>query len=636
MPYFDKPWRIRSQVAKTFRRWALVCVGVIAATLTNSPVFAQSVNEPDPDNIVITPESVNPTTGILAIDYKDFVMGDDNDPLKINFIRSNRNFDGNYTTSVDPFGEGWSHSYIIGAYYFADAQVGTLRDLTVILSNKQLNFYASLINGNWSYDNANPDGAQMESVVVSGVTNAVLTTSDGYKYYFPHDPDHSVYTDRGILGSPNGMSSIIASMVDKIEAPNGEVLRFFYENTQSPLGSIRLKAIRNSRGYGILFYYLNSATGGNKDPSKQLITKIVLMDKVCATFPIGCSESGSRTLNYTYQNDALRPNQYKLTSSADVLGNVTRYGYDFSSMLPGDSSYLRYHLTEIYQPQDTITPSFKITYSNWNLYPVHKAVSSITVGQVRYDYTYDNICGWNIGTTRKDPLGGTTRFTYSTVSSPEEGRCIPANGGAVTKIVDPLMRQMTFDYDYLLLKRYDSLLHRKTNPEGDYEVYEWDDRGNKTKTTKVAKPGSGLSDITESASFPTCTSTNRRTCNKPTYTIDARGARTDYEWSDVHGQPLRILGPADSAGVRPEKVFSYTAFVGAEGNTFYLKSAEVVKNDSVDTTTLNYQYDQNNVFRVIGEQVTSSSGSRRTCFSYDGYGSLQSKTEARANLAGCQ
>ncbi|ANC52534.1 hypothetical protein A4249_01860 [Brevundimonas sp. GW460-12-10-14-LB2] len=102
-------------------------------------------------------------------------------------------------------------------------------------------------------------------------------------------------------------------------------------------------------------------------------------------------------------------------------------------------------------------------------------------------------------------------------------------------------------------------MQRVTQPEGDYAELTYDGRGNVTQTTYVAKAGSGLSNLTTTASFPASCS-NPVTCNKPTSTTDARGAVTDYAWNGTHGGLESMTLPAPTPGaVRPQTRIAYAA-----------------------------------------------------------------------------
>ena len=85
----------------------------------------------------------------------------------------------------------------------------------------------------------------------------------------------------------------------------------------------------------------------------------------------------------------------------------------------------------------------------------------------------------------------------------------------------------------------------------------YDTRGNlkETRTTYGA-----MEPIATSASYPdNCD--NRKTCNQPTSTTDARGNTTNYSYDSNHGGVLTVTQPSPGVGKpRPEVRYGYTAF----------------------------------------------------------------------------
>jgi RHS repeat-associated protein len=108
-------------------------------------------------------------------------------------------------------------------------------------------------------------------------------------------------------------------------------------------------------------------------------------------------------------------------------------------------------------------------------------------------------------------------------------------------------------------------LKQVTAPEGNYTVYTYDARGNRTSETRTRKPGSTILPVsyTTSAVYP-ATCSNAKTCNKPTSTTDGRGYTTDYTWSPTHGGLTQIVLPAPTGatpygtGARPTVDITYS------------------------------------------------------------------------------
>ena len=105
-------------------------------------------------------------------------------------------------------------------------------------------------------------------------------------------------------------------------------------------------------------------------------------------------------------------------------------------------------------------------------------------------------------------------------------------------------------------------LTRVTTPEGNYTEYTLDGRGNATQVRYVAKAGSGLPNLVQSAAFPS-SCTNFVTCNQPTTTTDARGNVTNYSYDPSHGGVATVTSPAPSSGAaRPESRYTYSFVEG--------------------------------------------------------------------------
>ena len=122
--------------------------------------------------------------------------------------------------------------------------------------------------------------------------------------------------------------------------------------------------------------------------------------------------------------------------------------------------------------------------------------------------------------------------------------------GRPTSVQNPLNQTTSFTYDGSGRSK------RVTAPEGNYRELTYDARGNVTQTVAVPKSGSGLANITQSATYP-ASCTNVLTCNKPTSTTDARGKTTNYTYDATHGGVLSVTAPAAPDGTRPEVRYSY-------------------------------------------------------------------------------
>lgn len=201
-------------------------------------------------------------------------------------------------------------------------------------------------------------------------------------------------------------------------------------------------------------------------------------------------------------------------------------------------------------------------------------------------------------------------------------------------------------------------LYRKT--DGVTVEYGYDARFNLTEIIENSV-------ITLTALYPaSCDASTRKICNQPTWTRDAKGNQTDYEYDTNSGQVKRIRMPADQNGVRPEIRYEYQpkyAFykrsaAGAlqQADTpLYLLSKELkcsvatmgadgtcVANGVNDTVVTEYDYGPSGVANNLllrGKSVTANAGgamqTRRTCYRYDIYGNKIGETKPQAGLTSC-
>ena len=185
------------------------------------------------------------------------------------------------------------------------------------------------------------------------------------------------------------------------------------------------------------------------------------------------------------------------------------------------------------------TDSTIVNYSNGR-------VSSITDnGETK---TYN----WTIGSTTTVSATTGGGETQSVVSAPAVGRPSTETNGTANST--------TYLYDA------NNRVTRETRPEGDYTSFTYDARGNITETRNVAKPGSGLADIVATANFDASCS-NPAKCNKPNFTVDPKGNRTDYTYDATHGELARVQLPAaTTGGTRPEVNYVYSMLSAQASN----------------------------------------------------------------------
>ncbi len=172
--------------------------------------------------------------------------------------------------------------------------------------------------------------------------------------------------------------------------------------------------------------------------------------------------------------------------------------------------------------------------------------------------TYDS--SGRVATLSK--LGLTWSYSYAD-SGTTRTTTVTAPGSAVRTVVsDTATNRVTSSKNALNQTTsylYDAYgrLTRVTPPEGNYTAYTYDSRGNVTAVKNYNK--SGGSPITSfQASYPSSCS-NTKTCNKPEWTKDALGRRTDYTYDTTHGGVLTAKAPSPGSGIaRPQQTYSYS------------------------------------------------------------------------------
>ena len=163
--------------------------------------------------------------------------------------------------------------------------------------------------------------------------------------------------------------------------------------------------------------------------------------------------------------------------------------------------------------------------------------------------------------TVKDPSGVvlyTAQVTGDTIC--------PTGGNMLNYVQNALGNRTTYNISQTG-PNYDGLrINSVTQPEGNSVGYTYDARGNVTQVTNTPKSGSGLSTTYTYANFDT-TCANLKTCNQPNWTQDARGNKTYYTYDSTHGGVTSVTSPADSNGVTPKTVTTYTQFTAQIRNS---------------------------------------------------------------------
>ena len=405
-------------------------------------------------------------------------------------------------------------------------------------------------------------GSSSESFVASGsnwisnqAVGSTLTYNSGAQEWTYTLRDGTVAKFSRSLGQLATAYGAVEGLITSMTAPNGEVTTFHYNTIDvlycpypgggcvggigpgdpgDPNGGgsgpsyellermVRLQSVTNNLGYQIhLTYRLNpfvqplyNTTDNSGWRRLSKVTAINNAVEYCNPLASTCTLSQPwPTLNFANQ-----PSFWQQVT--DSLGRTTQSSYAggvFTYKPPGVSS-------PVISAQINAT-TFRAT--------------SVTVGASTWNYTYVDASGQR--TTTVTAPGGSTRVLVSSLTT-----------GLPVSATNELGQTTSMTHDG------NGRLTQITYPEGNQLRYVYDSRGNITELRRVAKSGSGLTDLVETASYPgTCT--NAKTCNRPIWTRDTSGQQTDYTYDSTHGGLLTATAPAASAGgTRPQSRYSFS------------------------------------------------------------------------------
>lgn len=449
--------------------------------------------------------------------------------------------------------------------------------------------------------------------------NVTYTDSDGGQYLFSSGKQGpNVFARINSMVSPTGVR---ASFVNN------------YSGTQSGTTSIDpyLLTATNSLGHSLTLATSGSTPGVAYNPRLLSVT----------------DETG-RSASFLRENCPIQPTIYP------DWPYVTLYVCDTFKVTLPDNSQIKYEYnpgTDSPDPTIIVRPQYKLrrVYTAGNLTTPFRT------------FRYDDV--FRVAEVN-DALGHSTKLYPGSLN--REALRVTAqidglgaetvsrfnDSGALLQATDPLGRTSAKVYDKA------NRLIREIMPEGNAVEYSYDVRGNRLTECTIAKGRvnwAGLTPLNERQ--PQCSAgagdlvtatvymegptvrpdqcSNAKTCNKPSYVVDARGNRTDYTWSATHGQLLTETMPADTNGIRPVTTYGYTAYNGSDGAVFYLLTSRQAKMDASNTSTTTYSYDASNHW-VLKSMVQAGGGTAlTTCFKFDGVGNLISKTEPKAGIGTC-
>ena len=290
-------------------------------------------------------------------------------------------------------------------------------------------------------------------------------------------------------------------------------------------------------------------------------------------------------------------------------------------------------------PRTVTSPGNRITtigYMNvarftqgFNVIPVN----SITRGGLtwNYNYTINNWLTNDATLTATDPAGGTRSARSAGNSVPWQTEWGNASWCSVQTVSSDVI-EATNEVEKKAVFTYalPGTMGSATLPEQNGYIYERDPRGNITRITAAAKPGTPSSLIVYEAGYDeTCS--NPVTCNSPNWTREGNAVqsnqvqhRTDYVYDPTHGGPTQVTKPANASDIRPQQRMTYESVSTPSGTLYRLQQISECKTTASCTGTAdevlrNFTYWGTTLLKAT-ETISWNGTSLTTSYTYDDAG----------------
>lgn len=303
-------------------------------------------------------------------------------------------------------------------------------------------------------------------------------------------------------------------------------------------GHRRLQSVRTSTGFQLKFTYASNTSASVSDWARM--TKVQAINNAqdyCDPTADSCSTPNQPVRQVTYNLSGLGSGAW--TETVTDPENRTRTYRGSGTLLLG-----------IRRPSSTINGTDSVTYSyvqpGGTNAPIYVSSAAIVgIGTWNYSFT---------------PGSGTMTASITTPTLPN-ARVVTSNSFLKPTSVSN-ENGYTTQYEYCPSGTPNcapGLLTKVTHPEGNYETFTYDGRGNRTATVAHPKSGSGTITIS-SATYASDCSTPPNTpanCNKPATTTDSVGNVTNYHYNG-NGTLDYVQAPSpDGTAPRPETHFTY-------------------------------------------------------------------------------
>ncbi|QMW22455.1 RHS repeat domain-containing protein [Sandaracinobacteroides saxicola] len=302
-----------------------------------------------------------------------------------------------------------------------------------------------------------------------------------------------------------------------IQFPSGEIIGFFYDSYSLPDGRIyyRPAKVQSSTGYTLSLSYVGQ-TGGQA--SWYFLAQATIFQTSNPSVPLA---------RFTYSGDTITDlggRQWICAGCRNAVNEQSMVSTT-SLRLPGEAS-------------ETLSVAAQS--------PGFTRVETITRDGVSSTYSY--VLG-NSGASPISKVTVTGPLGFSRVVNIYATNMLRPR---ITSTVDSLGRTTTYSYDTGVK------LLKIAYPEGNSVNVVYGLHSNIVERRLIAKAGSGLPDIVETANYTSDPYCYGVICSRPNWTVDALGRQTDYTWDQVTGDLLVKLEPADANGQRRKTISQYS------------------------------------------------------------------------------
>ena len=424
---------------------------------------------------------------------------------------------------------------------------------------------------------------------------------------------------RYIFGGPSGtVGNAVGFGITSVIYPSGKKLDYYYRTDAIPgrqETASRLQSILSNTGYHLKFMYLLDTMA---DSSSVPRWKHAMMATVrnqladpCSTSINSCPDAftkkyplfsiGKIDPQASHYSDSDDNTTYFTLNSFNKISGVKLPSNALNNLVIGyDGSY--------YGGQYVVS---SVT--------INTGVSTLNQNSVT-NYTFSESAGIRtIVATRTVPVGSNTTNTTTKKFK------INIAKEQVISYIDEFERETKYEYEP------GPYLTKETFPELNYNVYQYDGRGNLKSTTRYPKPGSPLAPTIVSAVFPDACP-NPVTCNKPESTKDANGGVTNYTYDPVHGGVTIVTAPPPTANaVRPQTRYTYVQLdangAPSTSGTYVVQTISLCRTQTVcagtsDETRTTYAYGRNLLPTMVTVAAGDGSVSSVSAFTYDDVGNV--------------